>query len=145
MLRLLRSSQKGIIVCGQIDDQDFSKQVVRLAEKLHFPILADPLSQLRSGDHSGDMIIDTYGTFLRNEEAKKNLQPDIIIRFGAMPVSKILTLFLKENFATRQIVVDGGVGWRDPAMLSSEMVYCDESVFCEELVKRVAPAVDSQL
>ena len=141
---ILRSSQKGIIVCGQIDDQDFSKQVVRLAEKLHFPILADPLSQLRSGDHSGDMIIDTYGTFLRNEEAKKNLQPDIIIRFGAMPVSKILTLFLKENFATRQIVVDGGVGWRDPAMLSSEMVYCDESVFCEELVKRVAPAVDSQ-
>ena len=127
------------------DDQDFSKQVVELAEKLQFPILADPLSQLRSGDHSGDMIIDTYGTFLRNEEAKKNLQPDIIIRFGAMPVSKVLTLFLKENFATRQIVVDGGVGWRDPAMLSSEMVYCNESIFCEELVKRVAPAVDSHI
>ena len=67
--KLLRSSQKGIIVCGQIDDQDFSKQVVALAEKLQFPILADPLSQLRSGDHSGDMIIDTYGTFLRNEES----------------------------------------------------------------------------
>ena len=91
------------------------------------------------------MIIDTYGTFLRNEEAKKNLQPDIIIRFGAMPVSKILTLFLKENFATRQIVVDGGVGWRDPAMLSSEMVYCDESVFCEELVKRVSPSCSISL
>ncbi len=74
---------------------------MELAEKLQFPILADPLSQLRSGDHSGDMIIDTYGTFLRNEEAKKNLQPDIIIRFGAMPVSKVLTLFLKENFATK--------------------------------------------
>ena len=54
-----------------------------------------------------------------------------------MPVSKILTLFLKENHATRQMVVDGGVGWRDPAMLSSEMVYCDESIFCEELEKRV--------
>ncbi len=82
---LLHSTQKGIIVCGQIDDQDFSNKLWRLAEKLHFPILADPLSQLRSGDHSGDMIIDTYGTFLRNEEAKKKLQPDIIIRFGAMP------------------------------------------------------------
>ena len=42
---LIGSSQKGIIVCGQIDDQDFSKQVVELAEKLQFPILADPLSQ----------------------------------------------------------------------------------------------------
>ena len=29
----------------------FPKQVVELAEKLQFPILADPLSQLRSGDH----------------------------------------------------------------------------------------------
>ena len=134
---LLCSSQKGIIVCGQIDDQDFSKQVVELSEKLQFPILADPLSQLRSGDHNGNMIIDTYGTFLRNEKAKRKLQPDLIIRFGAMPVSKVLTLFLKENFAARQIVVDGGVGWRDPAMLSTEMVYCKESIFCQEIGKRV--------
>ena len=56
-----------------------------------------------------------------------------------MPISKVLTLFLKENLATRQVVVDGGVGWRDPAMLSTEMVYCNETIFCEELVKRVAP------
>jgi 2-succinyl-5-enolpyruvyl-6-hydroxy-3-cyclohexene-1-carboxylate synthase len=140
---LLNSTSKGIIVCGQIDDQKFSNHVVALAEKLKFPILADPLSQLRSGDHRGDMIIDTYGTFLRNDEAKKKLQPEMIIRFGAMPISKVVNLFLKENLATRQVVVDGGVGWRDPAMLSTEMVYCDESIFCEELVKRVVPAVDS--
>ena len=89
------------------------------------------------------MIIDTYGTFLRNDEAKKKLQPEIIIRFGAMPVSKVLTLFLKENLATRQVVVDGGVGWRDPAMLSTEMVYCNESIFCEELVKRVDSSSNS--
>jgi 2-succinyl-5-enolpyruvyl-6-hydroxy-3-cyclohexene-1-carboxylate synthase len=141
--KLLNSTQKGIIVCGQIDDPEFSKHVVALADKLQFPILADPLSQLRSGDHSGNMIIDTYGTFLRNDAAKKKLQPDIIIRFGAMPVSKVLTLFLKENLTSRQVVVDGGIGWRDPAMLSTEMVYCDESIFCEQLAKRVTLAENS--
>ena len=44
---------------------------MELAEQLNFPILADPLSQLRSGKHSGEMIIDTYDTFLRNEDAKR--------------------------------------------------------------------------
>jgi len=136
------SVQNGIIVCGQMDEEDFSKAIVTLAEKLQFPILADPLSQLRSGDHSGDLIIDTYSTFLLNEEAKKELKPDLIIRFGSMPVSKVLTNFLKENHAVRQIVVDGGVGWRDPAMLSTEMVYCEETIFCEEIAQRVDRALN---
>ena len=68
-----------------------------LAEKIQFPIIADPLSQLRSGEHNENMIIDAYDAFLRNEEANNELKPDFIIRFGAMPVSKALTIFLKEN------------------------------------------------
>ena len=141
--KLLATAQKGIIVCGQIDEDDFSEAVVALAEKLQFPILADPLSQLRAGDHSGKFIIDTYDTFLRNEDAKNDLKPDFIIRFGAMPVSKALTIFLKENHSAEQIVIDGGVGWRDPTMLSTEMVYCHETIFCEEIAKRMDTKVSS--
>ena len=44
----------GMIVCGQMDNAEFAEDVVALAQKLHFPIIADPLSQLRSGDHSGE-------------------------------------------------------------------------------------------
>lgn len=135
---LLQEAQKGIIVCGQIEDADFSDAVTALAEKLHFPILADPLSQLRSGVHSGKWIIDTYDAFLRFDEIKKTLKPDLIIRFGSMPVSKALSFFLKENHSARQIVVDGGVGWRDPAMLSTDMIYCHETIFCRETAGRIS-------
>lgn len=134
--RELSTVKNGIIVCGSIDDRDFPEAVVKLAKKLQFPVLADPLSQLRSGTHDGTMIIDTYDSFLRNEEARKALKADIIIRFGAMPVSKYLTFFIKENDQAKYWVVDGGGGWREPALVATNMIYAREKDFCLELASR---------
>ncbi|QED49065.1 2-succinyl-5-enolpyruvyl-6-hydroxy-3-cyclohexene-1-carboxylic-acid synthase [Cytobacillus dafuensis] len=133
----LRSYKRGIIVCGSIEAEGFNDAVIALAERLQFPILSDPLSQLRSGSHSGTYIIDTYDTFLKNEKAKQFLKPDVVIRFGAVPVSKPLTIFLKENSDVRQFVIDGGAGWRDPGMVSSEMVYCHETDFCRSIISYI--------
>jgi 2-succinyl-5-enolpyruvyl-6-hydroxy-3-cyclohexene-1-carboxylate synthase len=124
----------GIIVCGPMDLPLFEAQVVELANRLQFPILADPLSQLRSGSHNKQNIIDTYDTFLRNNEAKTILKPDIIIRFGAMPVSKALTIFMKENAQAVHYVIDGGGGWRDPNAVTSEMIYSDELLLCQAIL-----------
>lgn len=131
--------QKGIIVCGQIADDKFAAAVTRLSDVLNFPILADPLSQLRSGKHSHDRMIDTYDVFLRNEDAKEFLKPDLILRFGAMPISKYLTRFIKENPQAVQYIVDGGGGWRDPSLLAAEMVYCNETRFCQGLLSYLLP------
>jgi 2-succinyl-5-enolpyruvyl-6-hydroxy-3-cyclohexene-1-carboxylate synthase len=127
-------AKNGIIVCGNQMDEHFADAVTRLAEVLKFPILADPLSQLRSGLHTSEYVIDTYDTFLRNDDAKSFLKPDVVLRFGAMPVSKALTIFLKENHHSLQYVIDGGGGWRDPAFLSTDMVFCNETIFCESLI-----------
>lgn len=124
---------KGIIICGNITDVKFADAVTKLASMLNFPILADPLSQLRSGKHKLDNVIETYDTFLRNEDAKSYLKPDVILRFGATPISKALTTFLKENHQAEQIVIDGAGGWRDPAALSTNMIFCNETIFCEKL------------
>ncbi|MGJ7920331.1 2-succinyl-5-enolpyruvyl-6-hydroxy-3-cyclohexene-1-carboxylic-acid synthase [Neobacillus sp. LXY-4] len=125
---------KGVIVCGPLDHPLFQEAVIKLAEKLQFPILADPLSQLRSGEHSQTQIIDTYDTFLRNQAVKEYLKPEIVIRFGAMPVSKALTIFLRENDDALHYVVDGGRGWRDPNAMTSEMLYCDEYILCQSVL-----------
>jgi 2-succinyl-5-enolpyruvyl-6-hydroxy-3-cyclohexene-1-carboxylate synthase len=129
----LSKTTRGIIVCGNIVDDIFPEAVTRLAEKLNFPIIADPLSQLRSGKHSLENIIEAYDTFLRNDDAKVFLKPDVILRFGAMPISKALTIFIKENGDAEQYVIDGGGGWRDPASLSTNMIFCNESLFCEKI------------
>lgn len=133
LCNILAETRNGIIVCGPMDEEGFAEAIVNLAKKLDFPILADPLSQLRSGDHNTPLLIDCYDNFLRNEEVKNNLQPDIILRFGAMPVSKALSIFLKENHHAKHIVVDGGSGWRDPSALATEMIFCGERNFSEAI------------
>jgi 2-succinyl-5-enolpyruvyl-6-hydroxy-3-cyclohexene-1-carboxylate synthase len=129
----LNTAKKGIIICGDLKNDRMKDAITSLAEKIGFPILADPLSQLRSGQHSFDKIMDCYDTLLRDEKAVSALTPDMILRFGAMPVSKSLLLFLKKQKQAEHFVVDGGAGWREPAGLASQMVYCDEERFCKEL------------
>lgn len=136
--------EKGIIVCGQLSDESFADAVTALAAKLNFPIIADPLSQLRSGMHPQDRIIDAYDSFLRDDDAKGFLKPDVVIRFGAMPVSKALTIFLKENHQAVQYVVDGGGGWRDPAVLSTDMIYCNETQFCQQIAEYIEPRTSNR-
>lgn len=130
----IQKAKKGIIVCGQIDQDGFTESILAFAEKIGFPILADPLSQLRCGLHDKTHLIDSYDTFLRNETVIKDLQPDLVIRFGAMPISKNITLFIK-NSISEQIVIDGGLGWREPTGTLDEMIYCDEAIFCREIAK----------
>ncbi len=140
----LTKINKGVIICGNMGDPEFPKAVTQLAEQLNFPILADPLSQLRSGQHSLENIIETYDTFLRVDDAKSFLKPDVILRFGAMPISKALTIFLKENGSAEQYVIDGGGGWRDPSALSTNMIFCNESLFCEKLLTYTVPNSSSE-
>lgn len=143
LAQLWSKDAKGVIVCGPIDYPAFGEAVLALAQKLQFPIIADPLSQLRSGSHQKNMIMDTYDTFLRNPQAKEYLKPEVVIRFGAMPVSKALTIFLKENHEANHYVIDGGGGWRDPNAITSEMIYCDEVVLCQSIVSLVDARKDT--
>ncbi|MBY0146484.1 2-succinyl-5-enolpyruvyl-6-hydroxy-3-cyclohexene-1-carboxylic-acid synthase [Neobacillus niacini] len=136
----LNGYKNGIIVCGNIADERFAQTITELSKKLKYPILADPLSQLRSGQHPLENVVETYDTFLRNEDAVSYLKPEVILRFGAMPISKALTIFLKENHQAEQFVIDGAGGWRDPASLSTEMIYCNETIFCEQLSAYIQPS-----
>ncbi|MFX3617009.1 MAG: 2-succinyl-5-enolpyruvyl-6-hydroxy-3-cyclohexene-1-carboxylic-acid synthase [Sporolactobacillus sp.] len=128
----IEQAQRGVIVCGPIEGANFSDNLIALSEKTGFPILADPLSQLRRGSHPLSTIIDTYDTFLKNETVANHLNADLILRFGAMPVSKSLMFWLKKQQA-RQWVIDSGAAWRDPSGTVNEMFYCDEQQFCDQL------------
>ncbi|WP_456273572.1 2-succinyl-5-enolpyruvyl-6-hydroxy-3-cyclohexene-1-carboxylic-acid synthase [Bacillus sp. AK031] len=134
----LAQKQKGIIVVGPQSDEAVVEAVISLAEKLDFPVLGDPLSCMRSGNHQKTHVIDGYDSFLRIEKVKQKLVPDIVIRVGAMPVSKALTIFLK-NLDIDHWVVDSGGLWRDPAGKSTEMIYADEARFFNQLSEVVTP------
>lgn len=136
--------EKGVIVVGPHDEPDLSEAVVKLAEKLNYPILADPLSQLRSGNHTKDMIIDGYDSFLRSDEVKGKLKPELIIRIGAMPISKAFLLYLKRHRDVRQIIVDEDTEWREPTTSATDMVFANPSNFCHQLVSKLSDKQNSE-
>ncbi|USK59185.1 2-succinyl-5-enolpyruvyl-6-hydroxy-3-cyclohexene-1-carboxylic-acid synthase [Peribacillus asahii] len=134
----LTEAKRGIIVVGELKDDSVSEAIVALSEQLAFPILADPLSLLRSGTHKQEQIIETYDTFLRDDIAKEMLNPDLVLRFGAMPVSKALLLFLKKHHSAKHLVVDDGAGWREPAGIATNMIYSEINMFCSDISNQLS-------
>ncbi|VBB06116.1 menaquinone biosynthesis protein mend [Lucifera butyrica] len=133
LAKQLQGMEKGLIICGPHDDPALASAVVSLAERLQYPVLADPLSQVRSGAHDKRWIVETYDSFLRDPDVVDRLTPEVVIRFGAMPVSKALLFYLKGLPLCRQIVVDEELGWRDPTLMATDMIYAGVVPFCREL------------
>ncbi|MGY0693218.1 2-succinyl-5-enolpyruvyl-6-hydroxy-3-cyclohexene-1-carboxylic-acid synthase [Virgibacillus sp. FSP13] len=131
----LRRRQKGLIVCGPQTNDDFPEAVTQLASMLQLPILADPLSGVRSGQHQKDHIIEGYDAFLRNKGIRKQLKPDFIIRFGAMPVAKPYRFYVEEHKDVEQFVVEETAGYREPAGNATEFIYADAMMLCQDLVR----------
>lgn len=137
LARDLQRVERGLIVCGPQDSQAFPREVTALAKTLQFPVLADPLSQVRHGPHDQMFVVDGYDAFLREPRVVEALQPEVVIRFGAVPVSKALSLYLKKHSPCRQIVVESDGGWRDPLLSVSEMIYADTVWFCRQMTEYV--------
>ncbi|MEE6130616.1 2-succinyl-5-enolpyruvyl-6-hydroxy-3-cyclohexene-1-carboxylic-acid synthase [Priestia sp. GS2] len=135
--QFIKDETKGLIICGDQLNSEDKQAIVELSDYLQFPIIADPLSQMRSGNHDKDLIIDTYDSFLKKEGIQPLLKPEVVIRFGAMPVSKGLTLFLKAYELKAVFVVDESNGWRDPTLRSTHMIQCNEGLFARELPKYI--------
>lgn len=140
----LQPGRRGIIVCGPQDDPALPKAASELARVLAFPILADPLSGLRCGEHDRTLIIDAYDVLLRIPEWVELMRPEMIIRFGAMPTSKAYRQYLEygesKKERTMHLVVDPGGQWLDPTYLATHIIHADPVDFCRRLVHRLEAA-----
>ncbi|MDR7420513.1 MAG: 2-succinyl-5-enolpyruvyl-6-hydroxy-3-cyclohexene-1-carboxylic-acid synthase, partial [Armatimonadota bacterium] len=137
LARDLQTAPRGVIVCGPADRPGLPGAVVRLAGTLGYPVLADPLSQVRCGRHDRRTVIDVYDPLLRVGRVVERLAPDVIVRIGGVPVSKPLMQYLQRHASARQIVLDDG-GWNDPTRLAGEFIRADASRVCLDLADAAA-------
>lgn len=77
-----------------------AEEIVAWARRWSFPLLADPLSGLRSLDDP--LVIDNYDNLCRHGSCPR---PEVVIRFGRYPISKATAAFL-EKVRPLSIVVD---------------------------------------
>ncbi|WP_029269890.1 2-succinyl-5-enolpyruvyl-6-hydroxy-3-cyclohexene-1-carboxylic-acid synthase [Virgibacillus alimentarius] len=129
----LKNKKRGLFVCGPQVSESLAEAITTLALRWNIPILADPLSQIRSGKHDKNHIIDGYDSFLRHEAIRKQLEPDFIIRFGAMPVSKAYLFYVKDHHQTKQFIVEENEGFREPAGNQSTFIFANPILLCKDL------------
>jgi len=116
----------GLILCGpEIGQHLPAERIATLASALGAPILADPLSNLRNGPHDRRQLLTLYDACLRQPSFVKSVRPEWILRFGAMPVSKLLAKYLGALENARHILVDPGGRWPDPLHRTTDLIQAD--------------------
>jgi len=133
------SGRRALLIAGPLDRPGFPGAVTTLATRTGFPIVADPLSQLRAGGHDRTLVITTGDPLARVGRLDGDLAPEIVIRFGAIPTSKTLSTWLADHPEIPQYVVDDA-GWRDPGGSAATMVRSDPVLFARQLVGELDPA-----
>lgn len=116
VLELLNGSRNGLIIAGEMPATIDKTAFWRFAQQLGWPVLCDPLSNLRSEvpDFASSLCIDHYDAILKSERFKEKAVTETVLRFGAQPVSKPLALYLSKIRPSTVLVVDETPEFRDP-------------------------------
>jgi 2-succinyl-5-enolpyruvyl-6-hydroxy-3-cyclohexene-1-carboxylate synthase len=108
---------RGVIVCGPTSEP-IADAAARLAAEAGWPLLAEPTSGVRCGDHDRSHVIAHYDVLLRVEKFAAGHVPGLVLRVGDIPTSKPLRELVAK---ASQIVVDPHGAWHEPTR-SAELV-----------------------
>ena len=122
----LQRAQRPLVVVGEIRDGE------RLAPALHrlgVPLIAEPTSQLRRAEAGA--AVESYEALLR---AGWSLQhgPDLVVRLGATPTSRVLNRWLAAA-AAPTFLIDPDHSWRDQDHVATNVMACDPQPLLEAL------------
>jgi len=124
--RALQAAQRPLVVAGEMRD---GGRLARGLSRLGVPVLAEPSSQLRRAETGA--AVESYEALLR---AGWSLQhgPDLVIRLGGSPTSRVLNAWLAAASAPT-FVIDPGSEWRDQDQVATNILACDPQALVEAL------------
>jgi len=99
--------QRGVIVVGGRSGVE-PVAVADLAARLGWPLLADPLSGCRQSEHA----VATFDSLLRHMDFARDHAPEVVVRIGRPPASKVLSQWVVASGAP--VLQVGGPGVVNP-------------------------------
>jgi 2-succinyl-5-enolpyruvyl-6-hydroxy-3-cyclohexene-1-carboxylate synthase len=122
----LQNAKRPLVVAGEMRD---GARLAAGLNRLGVPLLAEPSSQLRRQESGA--AIESYEALLR---AGWSLQhgPDLVIRLGGTPTSKVMNAWLAAA-AAPTFLIDPDRIWRDEDQVASNVLVCDPQPLVESL------------
>jgi len=125
----MAGAQRGLIVCGP-GSEEVADPVARLARASGWPVLAEPTSGVRCGEHDRSHVIAHYDVLLRVPSFASAHAPDLVLRVGDTPTSKPLRALLT---GSRQVVLDPHGGWHEPTRTAELILHAAAGPTCDAL------------
>ena len=110
MAARMAATPRGVIVCGPTSEA-VADPAARLAAVSGWPLLAEPTSGVRCGEHDRSHVVAHYDVLLKVESFAAAHAPDLVLRLGDMPTSKPLRAWLAR---APQVLLDPYATWHDP-------------------------------
>jgi len=134
---LVKRARRPVVVAGRLEGsregcQRAGEAVAKAAEALGIPLLADPLSWARRGRAA----VSHYDALLRPAALQAELEPDLVLRFGALPTSKPLRGWLARHRAAVQVGVHPLGELHDPDRTLDRLIVGDPPALCGRLAER---------
>ena len=144
-----QKAKKGVIIVGSCPTGQKAEPIFDLAQKLKWPVLADPLSHARAlGKTKG--LIRYYDAILKTSSrgiepdlifdpkegsslkaSKLDFEPDLILHLGDRLTSKALAQWLQKLNISDYFQVSNHPNRQDPNYLVTSRLCVDPSLFCE--------------
>jgi 2-succinyl-5-enolpyruvyl-6-hydroxy-3-cyclohexene-1-carboxylate synthase len=125
--------QRGAIVCGPAAE-NVAEPVARLAAASGWPVLAEPTSGLRCGEHERSHVVAHYDVLLRVERFAESHALEMVVRVGDMPTSKPLRALAA---ASRQVVLDPHAAWHEPTRTAELILQGSAASACDALAAAI--------
>jgi 2-succinyl-5-enolpyruvyl-6-hydroxy-3-cyclohexene-1-carboxylate synthase len=126
----VRHAQKGVLVAGWGAGVS-PATAIGFAAAAGWPIVADPISGLRVGANA----ISTYDPLLRVPAFATSHRPDLVVRVGAAPTSKVAGAWLDPSI--RQVVADPDLTWLDPQRAAADIIAADADTLLGAVTDRL--------
>ena len=107
LIKQWQTISQGIIIAGPSSPrhpQQYCRAVAEVSQQLGWPILADALSPLRNYQQLNPLLISSYDILLRSRKIADRLVPKVVLQLEALPTSKVLRQWLKQNQVKRYIL-----------------------------------------
>ncbi|MBW3627616.1 MAG: 2-succinyl-5-enolpyruvyl-6-hydroxy-3-cyclohexene-1-carboxylic-acid synthase, partial [Actinobacteria bacterium] len=128
----LLAGERGVIVAGA--GSGGPGEVHALAAATGWPVLADPTSACRV---PAPATVAAFDALLRHHPFAEARRPEVVLRLGRPPASRILAEWLAGS-AARQVLIERHGEWLDPDRTAAAVVAGDPGAWCSALARRLA-------
>lgn len=131
---IVRATKRGILVVGELERVAQMESIWAFVRQVKWPILVESLSNMRGlvPVDCMEYVISTYDAVLKNEKLKAHVAPNVVIRFGAQPVSKFLMQMIAGSAVERYIVIDETVHFRDSIHTATDVICASVGEWLED-------------